>query len=268
MFANLSEEKSRSITERLTFGAWDQRNPDIFLQPLVGNASHVAWSPYVIQISNFERNMLKLMARGPKKYKGLADNLIGAREKVAIQRFGEHLKKNFGYQYKTRVLLPRCQGEIGLLAFHTKHPSQMLIVEMKSVLEVDDVNEMHQSTLEMISGQNQLRRVFKLLGEMNIEEKQRLWNQPNWSSTTDFYGLILTPSSPPNPSYDHREIPAVTLETVMRHFNPRQFRSPRSIWNTSVKKPWLPDSSKLYLIYQPLEVGGITYEIPVSPIES
>lgn len=252
------------LLERLTFGAWGQKNPDIFLQPLVRGPSRVAWSPNVVLLSNADRNMLKLMARGPKRFKDMADNLIGGREHVTAHPFGELLKQEHGFQYKTGIVLPDGRGEIDLIAFHTRYPDEVLLIEVKGVLDVDEVNEMHQATQEMVGGQDQLRRVIGLLDGMTSDEKRRLWSQPRWEGVTNYYGVVLTPNSQPNPSYDHREFPAVTLETVFRRLRPRHFRSPHSFWKASVSKPWLAAYQGRQIEYVPLEVGGTAYELPMS----
>ena len=72
------------IVDRMTFGSCGARNPDIFLQPFVEAGDLIAWSPYQIQVSAPERNMLKLMAR-TKQWKNRADDLIGDFEKWIVR---------------------------------------------------------------------------------------------------------------------------------------------------------------------------------------
>jgi hypothetical protein len=259
--SGVPEQAVVACLDRLSFGRDCPSKPDIYLQPLVCGDDQVAWSPYLIQICKYERNMLKLMARVPA-LKSVADNLIGSRERVLTRQFGQLLAR-YGYQFKTRIRLSDGSGEIDLLAFHPKHPSELLVTEIKGVLGVDEVNEVHQSTKEMIAGQGQLSRILAFLPQADLPTKAALWRSAPWNTIRSYYGLVLTANAQPNSTYDHRNLPAVTLETVARYFHERDYRSPARIWATSVEKRWLKKYASHGTTYMPLQVGEITYEIPV-----
>jgi hypothetical protein len=258
----LPEEVVTACLDRLTFGRGCPKKPDIYLQPLLCVGEHVAWSPYLIQICKYKRNMLKLMARIPT-LKPAADNLIGSRERLLTLQFGQLLAQH-GYQFKTRIPLSDGSGEIDLLAFHSKHPTELLVTEIKGVLGVDEVNEVEHVTREMILGQGQLRNIISFLQKSDVLTKTGLWRGAPWNSIRSYYGLVLTPNAQPNAAYDHRELPAVTFETVKNYFYGRDFRSPAKIWKTSTQKRWLKRYAHPKSTYMPLQVGDVTYEIPLS----
>src|SRR5690606_23583830 len=134
--SGLSTDSVCLITERLTFGNLTS-SPDIFLQPLICGATHVAWSPRVVSESNYIRNMLRLMARIPK-YKPIAENAIGEQERTMLRKFGQHLQQRGGYAFKLNqnVSSSSEQGEIDLLAYTPRQIDEVLIVEGKALLGV------------------------------------------------------------------------------------------------------------------------------------
>ena len=79
LLSGLDAGKTQAITDRLAWGNSIKR-PNIPLQPLIVGPTTVTWSPRIIELSKYSRNMLKLMAKmgGPTKL--VADNLIGRRE--------------------------------------------------------------------------------------------------------------------------------------------------------------------------------------------
>ena len=263
--SGLSGQSVITFLDRLSFGRACAKKPDIFLQPLVCSRENVAWSPYLIQISKYKRNMLKLMARVPA-LKPVADNLIGSRERVLTSQFGQLLARH-GYQFKTRIPLPDGSGEIDLLAFHTKYPTELLVTEIKAVLGVDEVNEVEHATNEMIIGQGQLRKILTFLQRVDVPTKTALWRGAPWNTIKSYYGLVLTPNAQPNSAYDHRELPAVTFDTVKCYYFERDFRSPAKIWKASSAKRWLKKYANPNSTFMPVQVGDIVYEIPVSYVE-
>lgn len=251
-----------TVVERLTFGRDCPDKPDIFLQPLVADDRQVAWSAFLFQIAAGERNMLKLMARIPR-LKATADSLIGERERVVCRRLGEVLAGH-GYQFKTRIPLPGGVGEIDVLAFHSKYPTELLAIEVKGVLDVDEVNEVEHVTRELLGGQVQLRRAAATLAAMTPVEKQRLWSKIPWNSVESVFCVLLTPSAQPNAGFDQREYPAVTLETVQNYYYPGDFRSPRKFWQAAVGKRWLRQFRQTKLEYDEIAIADVTYEVPAN----
>ncbi len=167
-----------------------------------------------------------------------------------------------GFQFKTRIGLPDGVGEIDVLAFHDKNPTELLVIEVKGVLEVDEVNEVDHATEELMSGQGQLRKVIGVLRALPPADRVRLWSKPTWPHVTDLYGVVLAPTAQPNARYDHREYPAITLDTLRTHFRPQHLRSPRRLWAAAVAKPWLRRFGGATFEFDQIRVGEVTYEIP------
>lgn len=267
--AELSGLATSTVTlclARLTYGSGGIKNPDPYLQPLLCTPTHVAWSPHLIQATKAERNMLKLMARLPA-LKALADNLIAGRERVVTRRFREVLARH-GYQHKGGVRLPGetgevTRGEIDVLAFHPHVPEEVLVIEVKGVLGVDEVNEVDHATQEMIAGQGQLRDAIAYLKAQPPDRLRALWRQPRWELVRSFYGVVLTPNAQPSSVYSHAELPAVTHETVGRYLFDSDFKSPRRFWQAVVDKRWLRKATVARREYHPLRIGTLTYELPV-----
>src|SRR5262249_30488191 len=117
--SGLPTSKMTLCLDRLSFGWQSNDKPDVFLQPLLATDTHISWSPHLISISKYERNMLKMMSRNPS-LKMVADNLIGRREHVLSRLFGKTLSE-YGYQYKPAIDLPGNLGEIDLLAYRPKY---------------------------------------------------------------------------------------------------------------------------------------------------
>jgi hypothetical protein len=259
--SGLSEDKVVSCLDRLNFGRDCPDKPDPYLQPLLCTATHVVWSPHLVQISKYERNILKLSAR-ISSLKPIADNLIGNQERVLVREFGLLLGQH-GYQFKTRIPLPGGQGEIDLLAYHDRYPEELLVVEAKAFLGVDEVAEVAQATNEMAHGQEQLERAVGTLKGMPVEGRRRLWTKPNWQYTERFFGIVLTPNSQPNATYSHSVYPAVTLETVRRYFARSDYKPPQNFWKAAVEKRWLAGYRECARGFRPVKVGSLTYELPV-----
>jgi hypothetical protein len=247
-------------TERITYGNKCPKKPDNFLQPLIRAGEYISWSPHLVQLCKYKRNMLKLMARIPE-YKETADGIIGSKDVDLVSSIGQLLAKH-GYHYKTHAELPDGTGEIDILAYRNNKPKEMLLAEIKCVLGVDEINEVNSATSEMISGQEQLARSIDFLKKCATSQKKKIWNGSFWDTIEIYYGMVISPNSQPNSRYDQREYPALTFETLMRYYYPSDFVSPRRLWKTSVNKRWLKDANSAELFFSPIKVGEYTYEIP------
>ena len=260
--SGLPPETVEACTNRLTYGRECRDKPDPYLQPLVCTASHVLWSPHLVVLSKSERNVLKLTARIPL-LKSIADDLIGGREASLLNEFGRLLGKH-GYQYKTRIPLPDGVGEVDLLAYHDKHPETLLVVEGKAFLGVDEVAEVAQATKEMVKGQGQLARAVGVLEGLPAEARRALWSKPLWQHVRSFAGVVLTPNVQPDATYSHSLYPAVALETVRRHFQRSDYKTPGAFWEAAVAKRWLGKYRGRRTGFHPVTVGSVTYELPVA----
>lgn len=204
--------------------------------------------------------MLKLMAR-TKEWKNLEDDLIGGFEKWIIRDVTQLLSAR-GYQYKTFIEMPDKSGEIDLIAFRSQFPKEILIVEAKALLDVDEVNEVQHATDELKNGQRQVERVKATLHRMSLEQKQEIWRQPAWDKVTSVCGLVVTPNSDPNSKLDQRTIPTVTLPTLKTKVRSARFKSPTRLVAECSKKPWLNEYVDAEEIFTSITVGDVTYEIP------
>ena len=151
--SNIDIHKVVTISDRLHFNnatSW----PDIHLQPLLRCGTFVAWSPSIIQSSSYMRNMLRLMARTPS-LKTIADDVIGNREHAMLRSLGGSLSRRGKCDFKlnTRIESNGKSAEVDLVAYNKRNPTELLVVEGKTVLAVDEINEVDKATSEMQSGQ-------------------------------------------------------------------------------------------------------------------
>ncbi|HMO35605.1 MAG TPA: hypothetical protein PKA06_06145 [Gemmatales bacterium] len=152
--ADLYLDIVRSLVQFLKYDARTNA-PDIFQQPLILGSDSVAWSAHLVQSSQYQRNMLKLLAR-TKTSERVAANLIGSnyRQKSMLNDIGVLLsqKGKCAFKLKTEIRAGNDKGEIDLLAYSTQYPEDVLLIEGKAVLGVDEINEVDAATKEMIIG--------------------------------------------------------------------------------------------------------------------
>ena len=102
-----------------------------------------------------------------------------------------------------------------MLAYNTRSPEELLLVEAKSILAADEINEVDAATTELVRAQGQLRRTIEILGRMPTHQKAGLFKFVRWENVTHYYGMVLTPDTHPNERYDHSEIPAISLDALL-----------------------------------------------------
>ncbi|QDT91111.1 hypothetical protein [Gimesia algae] len=160
-----------SIVQRLSY---DRRTgwPDLYQQPLFCGDKTISWSASVVQNSRQLRNMLKLMSR-TKELQNHAATLIGRREAPMLQEISNLFSHKGKTENKlnTPISKGKEKGEIDILVYNKQFPDEILIIEGKALLGVDEINEVDAATKEMQKGQNQLSKVKRILSKMNIEEK-------------------------------------------------------------------------------------------------
>ena len=102
---------------------------------------------------------------------------------------------------------------------------------------------------------------------MPFERKTVLFKGIPWKLIEDYYGIVMTEQSLPTGQYDHAEIPACSLRTIMRWVHPRDLRTPKKLRDALVSREWMvplrrnADGTK----YHKIEVGEVTYELPIAP---
>ncbi|MBC7820233.1 MAG: hypothetical protein IAG10_25395 [Planctomycetaceae bacterium] len=262
--SGLSAETVGRITARLTIDPRNQKS-DIFLTPLINCGDRICWSPLVVQKNNPIRNMLKSMARTPA-LKAIADNAIASREGPLLASFAK-LLRGAGYQCEIDRELPEGQGQIDLIAWRKGVASEVLVVEAKALLDVDEINEVNAATLELLHAQEQLERVNTVLRATSVEMKRQLFRSFKWNNVHDYVPLVLTPETDPHSMYDHSKIPAISMESFSRNIGPSDMRSPRHIWNACRKRSWLNDARSKRLDHYTIKIGEISYSIPIGIVE-
>ena len=155
------------------------------------------------------------------------------------------------------------KGELDLLAYNRQYPDQILLIEGKTVLAVDDLTEVLAASKELCRAQEQIRSTAMLLKSMPIKQKQALYPFVQWDGVTSYYLMVATPETQPDSQqYDYEEVPLITLETMKSQMNIKQLQSPRSFYEASRRREWLDDLIPATEFHETIEIGGIKYELP------
>jgi len=260
--SGLDANKVVAITDRLRY---DDRtkSPEVFQQPLFCGANYVSWSVEVIQKSKYLRNMLKLMSR-TSNLRDHAATLIGARERPMLWELGDLLSRRGGCSYSLRKAVAHGgqNGEIDLLAYNRKFPEEVLLLEAKAVLGVDEVNEVATATKEMQDGQRQLKHVDEIIKAIPEPQKRSLFPFVDWRMVTQHYGIVVALDAEPNNLFDHTVYPGISLQTIKARLRDNHFASPRKLWNACRERRWLAKLPEYTRSYKPIQVGDVTYELP------
>src|SRR5690606_24973091 len=117
-------------------------------------------------------------------------------------------------------------GEIDLLAYNTSFPEEVLIVEVKAMLDTDEINEVHSATVEMQHGQKQVQKVMRILESMDNASRAQKFKFVRWDRAIKYYGLVVSPNSEPHQAYDQSLIPGIALSTLESRMRKNHFASP------------------------------------------
>ncbi len=258
----LTEEKVNAITQRLVLDA-RTNSPDIFQQPLLMGPTLVAWSTMVVLNSRYIRNMLKLMSRTAATRDHTA-TLIGSQEPKMLLEIGQHLSRKGGTQYKltTTIKVGNEEAEIDLLGFNTKFPEEVLVLEGKAVLGVDEIGEVASATKEMQKGQRQLARSIELLQKLSLEERQATFKYVQWKNVKTIKGVVVALDAEPNDLYDHSNYPGISLQAIKTRLRDNHFASPVKFWAACRDRKWLDPLDKYKEKHVPVKVGNVTYRLP------
>jgi len=161
------------IVKRLTYR--QEKKSNLLLQPFIVVDETILWSPVLVSKLRYKRNILKLMSRTPE-YKHISDNIIGRRERPFLNQLGKYLSQKGKYQFKinTEIRDGEQETDIDLLAYRTDSPNEVLIVESKTLLAVDETNEIADATAKLIDGQNQIETAITVLTKMETRKKEQL----------------------------------------------------------------------------------------------
>lgn len=258
----LSDETVHRITERLTYDARTTA-PDIFQQPLICGGSTVSWSTSIVQSSRAMRNMLKVMSR-TVDLQNHAATLIGTRDRAMLQEFGKNFATRGKGHYKLNVNVAgnNESGDIDLLAYNRKFPDELLLVEAKAMLAVDEINEVDAATKELQHGQAQLKKVERILNSMTADEKHTLFKFVDWPRVSSIYGVVVAAEAEPNDKFDHSQYPGISLQTINARLRDNHFASPRKLWEACRDRRWIAKIGRLKETYRSIRIGEVRYEIP------
>jgi hypothetical protein len=250
------------IVERLSYDA-TRAKADPFLTPLIRGGSDLAWSPLCVALSRAERNLLKAMARQPD-LKDHAATLIGSREKPLLREFGLLLAQRGSYNFKlfTEISVGDAACEIDLLAHTQRAPNEVLLVEGKAMLAVDDASETLAGASELLHAHTQLVTAARLLQATPLEQKRARYPFVTWEAVEAYRLLILTPDTPLGHAVDESVTPVVTVDAIKAHLRRRDYRSPSTLCEACRTKPWLAQFSADPVTYKAISVGDVTYEVP------
>lgn len=264
--SNLDVARVTAVLDRLTY----QPGPkaDILLTPFLRSENKVAWSPAVIIKMRYERNLMKVMARGPKAMSDYAATVNGFRDRPLTRLIGAEFNKR-GYQYKLeeRVAAGGEETDVDVLLWLSAKPTELLVIEAKAILPPDEINEVNDAAKVMLNAQKQVLRAIRILKAMPIEEKQHKFKFVPWERIRCYAGIAVTTDAEPHTKIDPKQVPVISLNTIRSRFRSCDFRSPQRFWQTCVDRPWLKkefeEGDQRHI---EVHVGELTYRLPACVI--
>ena len=253
--------KVRAITDHLTYNS-ALGKPDVFLSPLLPGDKTVAWSPFAVILSKHQRNLLKSLARN-KKTQDIAASIIGSREKEIGKEFVEFFDVAGEWRFcsfKKSKLME--DVEIDLIGQTPKHPAQILIVEIKGILGVDEMSEQLECNEKLIAAQRQVKRTIRIIKELPIPVKRKVFPRIDWGNVNNYYGAIITPDSEPTWNLPNRNIPAISIATVKARVQVSDLASPSKFVKAIKGRLWHIDKGNFQLKYSSLQIGGVKVSFP------
>lgn len=264
LLSGLDSDTVARIVDRLSYSSQSPKS-ELLLQPLLLSRNFVSWCPLAVQISKYERNALKVMSRA-EALRDAAATLIGSRERLMLNHVGLLLAKKGKFDFKLNRPLRHGnqKAELDLLAYNRKVPSELLLIEAKAVLAVDDVGEVVTATKEFKKAQDQLRRAEALLRAMPAPQKRDIYPFVDWGRVDTFRLLVVTPDSNAQAEFDHSEVPLITLELMRTQLRYRDYKSPTAVWEACKRKAWMePLTLTGADFYKEIRIGSVKYEIPL-----
>ena len=182
-----------------------------------------------------------------------------------LRELGDQFSRKGRSAFKLNLALQHegKQGEIDLLMYNNKFPGELLVVEGKALLAVDEINEVETATKKMQRAQRQLQRVIEILRSSPSGKKQNLWKSVKWCLVRDIYGVVVAGDAEPNEKFDHSVYPGISLQTVKDRLRANHFASPRKFWAACKDRRWLDPLREYRESFRAIEVGDVTYELPV-----
>jgi len=250
------------------FNALEYKKKDPVMAPFIILNGLIAWSTLAVTQSSYERNMLKNMCRR-SDLKKTADNIIGKSERFLITKTIKLLNTSGTYhissnkKFKTKYH----EGEIDILLYTPTTPHEILLIECKSFLPTDEINELYSSTKEMIHAQQQLRSAWNAICKMTYTQKLNISQDVNWDKINNVYMIVITPDSQPTEQYDGSEIPHITVESIRCFFSHHDTVSPAKIWKATKEKKWLEKYKNGTEYHETTVLGHMSFAIPYTACE-
>lgn len=261
--SGITQEKIARITARLAFD-YRTKVPCIFQQPLLIGCGNVAWSPNLIIYSRFDRNMLRLMARTPA-LKSIADGLIGGRERLMLNSFGQYLQQRSGWSYKLnqKVHHGTRNGEIDFLGYSPRESSTVIVMEWKSILTADEINEVRAATAQLVLAQDQVLNSIKILESMSIKDKKITYPFVDWNKVSEYIPLVVTQDVEPDETYSHTKVPCLCVDSLDSFGKRRDSSTPTRLVEFARSRPWHRKYDHLQEEFREIGVGEFVYEVPM-----
>ncbi|MCH7702564.1 MAG: hypothetical protein IID37_12840, partial [Planctomycetes bacterium] len=201
---------------------------------------------------------------------GLIHNSIGTRRVIYLtnQRSIKALHAILvqrGYQAKlfTKVATREENGEIDILAWTSRAPREILLIEAKFVLPADEVNEVKDLTERLRGGQKQAERCLRILDGLSARAKREVFKFVPWESIEKQYAIVVNNEGVPNSAYAPERIPSMDLPVLKQRLRPRDWRRPELLWEAARSREWLADVRRMQPAWRPVSLGEVVYEVPV-----
>lgn len=265
---NLDAAKVKAVLNRLTYRPGPKA--DLLLTPFLCSKNEVAWSPVVVMKTRHERNLLKVMSRGPKDMSDYVATVNGRRDKPLARLIGAEFNKH-GYQYKLgEPITAGGEGtDVDVLLWLSAKPAELLIIEAKAILPPDEINEVNDAKKVMLKAQEQVLCAIRILKAMSIEEKQRKFKFVPWERIKNYIGIVLTTDAEPHTQIDPKLVPVISLNTLRSRIRLRDFRSPQRLWQTCVDRPWVRNEiEECEEKHIDVNVGELTYRLPARIVKT
>jgi hypothetical protein len=154
-------------------------------------------------------------------------------------------------------------GEIDLLAYKANAPKEVLLVEAKTILAVDETNEISGATDKLIRAQGQITDASSILKSLKLPRKADLFKFVDWTQANDYYMIVMTPECSPNTLYRDEIVPHVSYSSLLTYARPRDLSKPSRLWLFCRDKDWIKRrTSEKDPRYRDVCVGDITFELP------
>ena len=140
--------------------------------------------------------------------------------------------------------------------------SEVLLIEYKATLDVDEINEVNSATDEMIIGQTQLERCIRILGKLSVAEKRALYPFVPWDKIKKIYGIVVSSGCEPNEKYDHSVMPGISAAALYSRVPKKDFVRPSRLSKSCQERSWLSQLNDLDHSEHEVKIGPLTYCLP------